>query len=187
MKRLFAPIIACLLVLAFSVSVYAKDVADVLFNPQGKMAVGKAWNVDVIIDSTTTVNAAQLTIKYPADQFTLQKIDSSNSKFTIAAEEKTAPGTITIAKGNLEPLKGRNLLATLVVTPLKSTASVNNLSITTSDSLVMSTQNVNILSGSKVLTQKPYTTPAPPKKDSGFISLIKKTFSEFFGGLFGKK
>ena len=186
MKKILIPTFTFALILVFSTTSFAADVAKVLFSQQGKLTVGKSLNVDVFIDSSTTVNAAQITIIYPTDEFSLQKVDSTKSKFSISASEKVSQGSITIAKGNVEPLKGRNLLVTLVLKPLKSSSSIGNLSYNTSDSLVMSTQNVNILSGSQVLTQKP-STPPTQKRDSGFISLVKKTVSEFVNGLLGKK
>lgn len=193
MKLLFSIII---LVLFFFVieKANAQDMASVLFETQSATVVGKTLKVNVYINSNVPVNAAQISITYPQTNFSLLSIDSSNSTFSIKAEESAAPGVIKIARGNIKALSGKNLLTVLNLKPLKNSASTTQLGYLPNDSLIMSETNINILSGSQVLTIKPNvpnpvnttTTPVQNGKvhSKGFTTIISQAVKEFFHELF---
>lgn len=166
----------------FQPQAYAANVAKVLFSSSDKISNGKQITVGVYIDSNTDVNAAQLKIVYPESEFSFVSIDSTNSKFLIKAEESQEPGIITVTRGNIQALSGKQLFTNILLT-VKSGANLNHLSYAKNDSLVMSKENVNILSGSEVLTVKPATPTPTPKKSFG--GLFKKAVNAFFGSLFG--
>lgn len=176
-----------LLILLVPSKSFAAEIAKVQFVPAGKISAGKVVKVNVIIDSNVPVNAAQINIVYPESEFSLTSVDTTTSKFTIKAEETLSNGLVKIARGNITPLKGKNLLAILNLVPKTNSSSISKLSYSVTDSLVMSTDNVNILSHSQVMTIKPIK-PTPPMENSNDItSLITKAVKEFFRGIFGSK
>ncbi len=183
--RILIILITFVLVLLTNVKVAnAANVAKVIFSPSGQIAAGKNVRVEVFIDSNVQVNAAQISITYPTNEISLQSVDTVNSKFTIKAEETITPGVVKIARGNVQALRGKNLLASLNVIP-QTTNSLSKLSYSVSDSLVMSKDNVNVLSGSQVLTVKP-VTPAPVKGTKSLTTYFSEAVKEFFKGIFGR-
>ncbi len=185
MKALKLSIVSLLFLVVFTATVEAADIAKIIFSPAGKVVAGKAIRVDVFVDSNVHVNAAQLNITYPVDEITLSGVDSANSKFSIKAEETISPGMIKIARGNVRALKGKNLLVSITVVP-KTVSALGKLSYSQSDSLVMSKDNVNVLSGSQVLTVKPVESTTTTETDQGIATILKKAVKEFFRGLFGR-
>jgi hypothetical protein len=172
----------------------AQDIASVLFETQSSPIPGVPLKVNVFINSNVPVNAAQVSITYPQSNFSLLSIDSSTSSFSIKAEEEASPGLIKIARGNIKALSGKNLLVVLNMKPLNNSASTVQLGYLPNDSLVMSETNVNILTGSQVLTIKP-NVPTPTNAiqafthngkvvSKGFIAIISQAVKEFFHDLF---
>jgi hypothetical protein len=74
-----------------------------------------------------TVNAVQANLTYDQAALTFTSIDASNSAFTIQAVSKGGGGTVTIGRGQTNPLSGNQLVATVnfKVTGTSGKASVN--------------------------------------------------------------
>lgn len=175
--------------------VSAKDTASILFETQtSAITVGQSVKVNVFINSSVPVNAAQLSITYPQSEFSLLSIDSSSSTFSIKAMEKASPGIIEIARGNIKALQGKRLFTVLNLKPLRSSASISQLGYLSTKSLVMSEANVNILSGSQVQTVKPEAPTSATTSNtnnsnikinrSGFIKVVTQAVKQFFHDLF---
>lgn len=168
---------------------YAADSATVHFDSTQPLQPGKDGRIEITIDSSVPVNAAQLSITYPPSQFRVIAVDTQGSKFTIAAEESIQNGVVKLARGNVQPLTGKSLFATLVVRPLTGNASTDSFGYSSTDSLVMSAENENVLTGSEVATVKPDTTADDRQSETqttGFFAILKRTISEFFSRLFGR-
>lgn len=171
---------------AFAGVVHATNMASIDFSYKGRVVPNQNIRVDVYVNSNTEVNAAQLKILYPEAEFSLVSVDSQSSDFKIEAEETVSAGSITIARGNIQPLKGKRLLTTLVLTPKTNRANISNIDYEPFESLVMSIDNENILTDSKVSTVKPIT-PTPTIEQStnkGLFFYLKEAVGEFFRGLF---
>lgn len=176
---------ALVLIIFSSGKVNAADVAKIIFVPDGKLVAGKNLKVNIFVESNAPVNAVQLTATFPTDQFTYGSIDTTKSKFSIKAEERVINGGVILARGNINPLSGRNLLAVMTLVPTRASSSIKQISYSVSDSLVMSTNNVNILSGSQVLTLKPQIEPTTQTTEAEG-NIIIKVIKEFINKLFGK-
>lgn len=164
----------------------AADFAKVILAPKEPLIAGRPLTIDIFIDSNVEVNAAQLNFTIPNEFFALSSVDTSNSKFTIKAEETVGDGFIKLARGNVKALKGKNLFATLTITPKSSNASVSQITYNTKESLVMSKNNVNILTNSEVLTVKPVEPTPDQNKKKGFFQYFKIAVSEFVKSIFGR-
>lgn len=184
-KKALLTIFTFLFIFSFTGTALAANSAVVTFSSNDQIVAGKNVTVEVFIDSNTEVNAAQIKILYPENKFTYLSTDSSNSKFSIKAEESQSQGSITVARGNIQALKGKELFTTIIFTAKKG-ASLSDLRYEPNDSLVMSKDNVNILTGSQVLTVKPVTPTPTPRRNSGFVNYFKQAVREFFRGLFGR-
>lgn len=184
-------IITLIVFLLVARNVNAQELATILFSSSGVVTTGQNIKVDVFINSGTAVNAAQLTITYPQNEFQIIRVDSATSAFTIKAEQTEHPGIIKIARGNIKALRGKNLFASLTFKAILPTSSISHLGYSVADSLVMSNNNTNILSGSQVQTVRPTLTvpsKAPqgqyPKSTNGFISIFTQAVKVFLHGLF---
>lgn len=70
----------------------------------------------VILDTDNQkVNAVEILLSYPTDSFEFIKIDDSDSAFAIKAEASNKDGKITISRGSVEPVTGKQLIAKLVL------------------------------------------------------------------------
>ncbi len=175
---------ALFFILFVSVSpIHAADTATVTFQAQSKYIVGQNVKVNVFVNSSTLINAVQLKIAYPTAYFSVTSFDSNTSAFGIKAEETILPGLLTVARGTIEPVQGKKLLTVINAKVLKKGASNKLFGYLTADSLVMTVDGRNILSGSVTAASLPTPTPVPT---SSGITLITKTVTEFFHGLFGK-
>ncbi len=191
MKKI-ALIFVFILFLVIARTSNAQDLATIIFSPRNQAVVGKNVTVDVFINSNTTINAAQIMITYPQNEFQLVSIDSKRSAFSIKAEEKSSPGIIKVARGNIKALKGRNNFTSFTLKVLNSSSSLSHLGYSVTDSLVMSYNNVNILAGSMVQTVMPpqTTTNTTTSKSTdttsseGVVSVLSKAVKIFINGLF---
>lgn len=80
--------------------------------PDQNVSKGSEVVVEVWADSSgQPVNAVQTVLSYPKDKLKYVSIDASGSAFSVAANSKSSDGTVTIARGNPEPISGRLLVA----------------------------------------------------------------------------
>ncbi len=197
MKKLLS-IVCSLMFLFFVPLAHAQDMATVIFSARNQVVVGRNVTVDVFINSNTTINAAQITITYPQNEFQFVSIDSKKSAFSITAEEKSGLGIIKVARGNIKALKGRNNFTAFTLKALNNSSSISHLGYSVTDSLVMSYNNVNILAGSMVQTVQPPTNTSYPliqtttntttrtsgTSTQGVVSVLSQAVKIFFNGLF---
>jgi hypothetical protein len=81
----------------------------------GSYASGAQIRVAVrLTDDVDPVNAVQANLAYPQNRLQFSSIDSAGSSFDIAAPSKGGNGTVEIARGALQPVKGNALVATVV-------------------------------------------------------------------------
>jgi hypothetical protein len=110
-----------------------------------KVAQNSTLSVQVWEDSSSqTVNAVQANFLYSKDKLDFVNIDFSASNFGIAAEGTGSNGLVTIARGNIKPLSGKQLIAiaNFKVTDNNGTAS---LSFNNTSKLLSDTSNSNVL------------------------------------------
>lgn len=90
------------------------------------------------------VNAVQANLSYPADKFDFVNIDSSNSAFGVTAPSNGGNGTITIARGTVNPVVGKQLVASFTLKPTVSSGKAS-IDFTSGSAIERSTDNQNTL------------------------------------------
>ena len=118
---------------------------------------GSTLTVSVWADSgTTTVNAVQANLSYPANLLTYSSIDTSGSAFGVTAQATGSNGKVQIARGNATAISGKLLIAKVnfKAATNKGTAAIN---FTTGTALAGYTTNKDTLKstygGSYTLTR----------------------------------
>ena len=77
-----------------------------------KVSQGSTLTVSVWADSSsTTVNAVQANLSYPANLLTYSSIDTSGSAFGVTAQATGGNGKVQIARGNATAISGKLLIA----------------------------------------------------------------------------
>lgn len=77
-----------------------------------RVAYGSNLSIEVWADSADQpVNAVQVDLIYPTDKLNFVNVDATTSNFNVAAQASGGNGTVTIARGNLTPLSGKQLVA----------------------------------------------------------------------------
>jgi len=125
-----------------------KSATPQLFLSSGKasLAAGQTFTVQVRENSgTTSVNAVQANLTYPADKLELVNIDDTNSAFAVKASGSGSNGSLQIARGTTTPVTGNQLVASITFSakPVRGSASITFQS---TSALIESTTNTNILS-----------------------------------------
>lgn len=124
---------------------------------------------------TTTVNAVQAVLSYPADKLDFVRIDGTGSAFEIEAPSSGGSGKVTVARGNITPVSGDKLLAKVVFKAKSGTGAatlqliegtqildaVNNQDVITALAEEVAGANITIQSSSTPPPQPP-TPPTPP-------------------------
>src|SRR5262249_37063114 len=102
------------------------------------------------------VNAVQANLTYMSNQFDFVKIDDSGSAFAIKAQNDGGNGKISIARGNIHPVTGKQLIAKVVLKSKVSSGSAD-INFTDGSGIVRSSDNKEILQdstgGTYTLTQ----------------------------------
>jgi plastocyanin len=115
-------------------------------DPSSKtVAQGTTFKVQVWADTYGhKVNAVQANIAYPADKLQYVSDDTTNSSFTINAQHSVSSGAIYIARGNIEPVTGRALVATITFKSLASSGQAQ-VGFMNGSVIADSTTNTNVL------------------------------------------
>ncbi len=196
MKKLFFGFFLFFL-LAFVHSVYASDTAQIIFDASTVgFAKGETKEVRLYLQSSTRVNAIELHLTYPANKIVLTSINTDKSKFGIRVEDGITDGGAIITRGNINGIKGKNLVAILTFQALQPT-SLTELGYTP-ESVVMSEENMNILTGSQIKTviiptiTEENNTNAPATNDATYRKFKNwnnrfwtNTGGKFIDGFFG--
>lgn len=188
MKKLF---LGFILFLAFVHSAYAQETAQLIFDaPTAGFAKGESKEVALYLQSSTNVNALELHLTYPSQKIKLISINTDKSKFQIRINDGITEGGALITRGNIQGIKGKNLVALLTFQTQQST-SLTELSYSP-ESVVMSEENVNILTGSLIKTvpvvtpsDKAHTNP-PITVDSSYGQKLKNWNINFWTNTGGK-
>jgi hypothetical protein len=111
------------------------------------------------------INAAQATLSYPSTRLQYQSIETTGSVLSIDAPSTGGNGTVSIARGNVQPFTGSGLVATVHFVVLSSGSAT--ISFATSSAVARSTDNASILAstkGSKFNLRRPKGAYAQPSK-----------------------
>ncbi len=77
-----------------------------------KLDAGQSITISVWEDSgSVAVNAVEADIQYPTDMLQFISVDNAGSAFDVQAQSSEKNGTITIAKGHIGQVTGKNLIA----------------------------------------------------------------------------
>jgi hypothetical protein len=104
-------------------------------------------NISVQIWADTrgkNVNAVQTDLIYPLASLKYVSTDTTNSSFTISAQSSGGDGVVKIARGNLTPVSGKLLVATVTFTALVNHGKAS-VTFANSSALASSDTNTNIL------------------------------------------
>ncbi|HSW79965.1 MAG TPA: cohesin domain-containing protein [Candidatus Saccharimonadales bacterium] len=90
------------------------------------------------------VNAVQTNLTYPTDKFDLVKIDTTGSAFAIKAQQDGGGGTIKIARGTINPVTGKQLVAKVQL-KAKASSGTADVEFANGSGIVRSSDNKEIL------------------------------------------
>ena len=109
------------------------------------LAINTTFTVQVRENSSTTsVNAVQANISYPASLVDFVSIDATGSAFPTEAQSSGGNGQVNIARGVIGDATGDQLVATITFRT-KTTGGAANMAFTSGTALVSSTNNQDIL------------------------------------------
>lgn len=125
-------------------------IATLAIDPDSGNAVqNKTLTVSVYEDSKDqTANAVQANLTYPTDKFEFVSIDSSESAFGVTAESKGGDGKITIARGAVKPVTGKQLVAKVTFKVLDANGE-GKVTFSTDSDVISSVDNKSLLSSSE--------------------------------------
>lgn len=115
---------------------------------EGTVTTGKDLTFVVWVDSKDVpVNAVQANLNYPADKFDFVSIDSSGSAFTIQAEATGGDGKVSVARGQVGGVTGKQLVAKVTLRA-KTTGGNADISFSNDSAVISATDNKNVLNNS---------------------------------------
>lgn len=105
-------------------------------------------NVSIYVDSgDEEVNAVQANIAYPTDKLSFVSIQTEDSAFSIEAENTNENGVIKLARGEIEPVTGKQLVAVVQLRADSSSGSAD-LTFAEGSAVISATTNEDLLSNS---------------------------------------
>ena len=140
--------------------------ASLSLSPASTSAViGSSFNIGIYVNTGgNNVNAVQANLTYPANQLDFVSI-SSSAAFGVDAQSTGGGGSVTIARGNIQPVSGNQLVATV---RFKAKVSTGTATISFRDGTSVVSGSTGILGagatkGATVaLKPVPAATPAAP-------------------------
>lgn len=180
MKKLLSKfLIAALISATFLVSNPSNTQAggSLYVSPSGtSVAGGSSFSLYVRVNATSTVDAVQANLSYPADKLTFLG-SYGGSAFEIQAESSGGGGSIRIGRGTLSAKSGDQLIATISFRAIPSSGSATVAFTSGSEAVKGGSVVVSATSGSTIAFTEPAPAPKPKPKDKTApkISNIKVT------------
>ena len=146
-------------------------------SPSGtSVAGGSSFSLYVRVNATSTVDAVQANLSYPADKLTFLG-SYGGSAFEIQAESSGGGGSIRIGRGTLSAKSGDQLIATISFRAIPSSGSATVAFTSGSEAVKGGSVVVSATSGSTIAFTEPAPAPKPKPKDKTApkISNIKVT------------
>lgn len=124
----------------------SEGVATLSLDPESATVTkDTTFTVSIWVDTKDQpVNAVQAELNYPVDKFDFVSIDGVGSAFEIVAESSGKDGTITIARAQITPVVGKQLVAKVNLTPKVDTGS-GEITFTDQSQVINSENNSNII------------------------------------------
>jgi hypothetical protein len=180
MKKLLSKfLIAALISATFLVSSPSSTQAggSLYVSPSGtSVAGGSSFSLYVRVNATSTVDAVQANLSYPAEKLTFLG-SYAGSAFEIQAESSGGGGSIRIGRGTLSAKSGDQLVATISFRAIPSSGSATVAFTSGSEAVKGGSVVVSATSGSTITFTEPAPAPKPAPKDKTApkISNIKVT------------
>jgi len=109
------------------------------------VSLNSTLTAEIWVDSgDQAVNAVQADLSYPTDRLQFVNIDTEASAFGVGAEAKGANGRITVARGNIAQLIGKQLVAKVTFQAIAADGQAD-LTFSQESRLLRSSDNLNIL------------------------------------------
>jgi hypothetical protein len=123
-----------------------KGDAKLYIQPSNQQVVsGASTTFEVWVDTgNQPVNAVQANLTYPVDSFDFGSVDAKGSAFEIQASSTGGEGKVTIARGHVGDIKGKALVAKVVL-KAKDTKGDAQIEFAAGSAVVRSTDHVDIL------------------------------------------
>jgi hypothetical protein len=119
-----------------------------------KAVAGSTVTAEIWVDTAKEqVNAIEADLNYPIDKLEFVGIDASSSAFSIQAQADGDSGKVTIARGNIKPVSGKQMVAKVTFKPIASSGQAN-IAFSSSSSVLRASDSSNVLS---VLSGAQYT------------------------------
>jgi hypothetical protein len=124
----------------------AKGYAKLYIQPSNQqISPGASVTFEVWVDTgNQPVNAVQANLTYPTDSFDFNSVNAKGSAFEIQASSTGGEGKVTIARGHIGEIKGKALVAKVVLTA-KTTKGDTQVEFAVGSAVVRSTDHVDIL------------------------------------------
>jgi hypothetical protein len=121
------------------------------------IAVGTNLQVQVWLDTKDIqVNTVQAVLQYPTDKLAFVSSEGAGSHFDIEAENTNAGGKVTMARGSVTPLMGKQLVGMVTFKAIKARSTASLQFDPTSQSLATSDQRnvlANLVGGQYSITK----------------------------------
>lgn len=147
-------------------------------NPGESLAL--AININT---KSNPVNSVQLNLTYPQDKFEVPVLDTKDSSFDIQNEYIAGSGLVRISRQVQVPVTGEKRVATIVFNA-KQQATAEDIKIVPGSSILRSTDNANLYSGTVTENQ----TKRTENVGDSFLSANSKfwdfVYSSFFPSIF---
>ncbi len=153
-----------LLIAPFTTPVQAAG--SVYVSPASRtVGVGERFSLSVRTNTGgDAVNGVTVNLTYPADKLDFIGISGGGSAFAIEAPSSGGGGSISISRGNINPVSGDRLIATVTFRS-KANSGSGTVSVSGGTALVRASDQANIYGGGSASTitfsNKPASTPTP--------------------------
>ena len=114
--------------------------------PTEKVAQGSEVELTITATAPALINAVELTLTYPSDTLHFERVDTTNSAFATELKNTTTPGTITLARGSIQPVSGEVEVAKIIFSAQRGT-DIHAFSVVNPTLIASSTTHKNIFSG----------------------------------------
>ena len=114
--------------------------------PTEKVAQGSEVELTITATAPALINAVELTLTYPSDTLHFERVDTTNSAFATELKNTTTPGTITLARGSVQPVSGEVEVAKILFIAQRGT-DIHAFAVVNPTLIASSTTHKNIFSG----------------------------------------
>ena len=170
------------------VPVFAQSVpAITLESSKDLVKSGEELLVTVNLDpgEGNKTNSFIASLSYPQDKLTFESVDPDKSSFKMALQADGGNGKVTIIRGSIGPLKGKQVAGEVKFKATKD-VSASEITVNNDSAIIRTSDNTNILPGSTVQNNSGGQAQDNPEssESSGGVFAIFESIKNFFLSFF---